>query len=271
MKNTTICKRLAAVSFALVMALACLACAAPAAGEAGDDWSYIDKKGTLVIGITEYAPMNYYDEAGALTGFDTEFAEAVCEKLGLKPEFIVIDWDTKELELSGKKIDCIWNGLTVTEERRANMDFSTSYLKNQQAVVIRADDAALYPDAASFAGQTVVAEASSAGATAIESGMPEAAFIEVQAQTDALLEVKTGKAAAAVVDLTMANAMIGEGTDYASLAIADIDMMDEEYAIGFRVGSTATAKFNEVIASLLKDGTLAALAAKYELTDLLIG
>lgn len=267
-------KALALVLAALLLTLSA-ACAAPASTSAessaeGDDWSEIQSKGTLVIGITEYAPMNYYDESGVLIGFDTEFAEAACAKLGLTPEFVVIDWDTKELELAGKKIDCIWNGLTVTEDRKANMDFSTSYLKNQQVIVILAADAANYSDAASFAGLTVVAEAGSAGAAAIAANMADADFVEVQAQSDALLEVKTGKAVAAVIDLTMATTMTGEGTDYSDLAIAPIDMADEEYAIGFRVGSNATAKFNEIIAAFSTDGTFAALAEKYELADLLI-
>lgn len=237
---------------------------------ADDDFAYIQGKGTLVIGITIYAPMNYKDETGALVGFDTEFAEAACAKLGLTPEFVEIDWDSKELELSSKKIDCIWNGLTVSEDRRANMDFTTSYLKNQQVVVIRAEDADKYVDFASLSGQPVVAEASSAGAAAIAANLPDAVFTEMQAQSDALLEVKAGKAAAAVVDLTMASAMTGEGTDYSDLMIADIDMLDEEYAVGFRIGSTATEKFNAVFAELVADGTLAALAEKYELSNLLM-
>ena len=275
------------------MLVLCVACAAPAAPvaeaaeapaaeateapaeateapAADDDWSYIQSNGKLVIGITEYEPMNYYDASGKLIGFDTEFAEAACAKLGLTPEFVVIDWDTKELELSSKKIDCIWNGLTVTEDRKANMDFSTSYLKNQQVVVVLASDAAKYADAASFAGLTVVAEAGSAGAAAIAANMADADFVEVQAQSDALLEVKTGKAAAAVIDLTMANAMTGEGTDYSDLTILPIEMPGEEYAIGFRVGSTATAQFNDIIAAFSTDGTFTTLADKYDLADLLI-
>lgn len=255
-------------AFLLVSCFACAAAAAPAASET-DDWSYIQSKGTLVIGYTEYAPMNY-TENGTLVGFDTEFAEAVCAKLNLKPEFVEIDWDTKELELAGKKIDCIWNGLTVTEERKANMDFTVSYLKNQQVVVVRTEDAGKYADAASFAGEVVVAEAGSAGAAAIAANLPDAEFVEVQAQSDALLEVKTGKATAAVIDLTMAKAMTGEGTDYSDLTIASIDMMDEEYAIGFRVGSSATAKVNEAIEALTADKTIATIAEKYDLTDLLI-
>lgn len=243
--------------------------AAPA--DTDSDLAYIMDKGTLVIGITAYAPMNYYDENGKLIGFDTEFAEALCAELGLTPEFIIIDWDSKELELKSKKIDCIWNGLTIKEERRENMDFTTAYLMNEQVVVIRAEDAALYTDLSSFNGVSVVAEVGSAGEDTVYTDMPDAVFTGVTAQSDALLEVKAGTADAAVIDYTMATAMTGEGTDYSELMIVEgIDLMDEEYAIGFRLGSDMTAKANEIIEKFLADGTLSELAEKYEMSDLLI-
>lgn len=243
--------------------------AAPA--DTDSDLAYILDKGTLVIGITAYAPMNYYDENGKLIGFDTEFAEALCAELGLTPEFIIIDWDSKELELKSKKIDCIWNGLTIKEDRRENMDFTTAYLMNEQVVVIRAEDAALYTDLSSFSGVSVVAEVGSAGEDTVYTDMPDAVFTGVTAQSDALLEVKAGTADAAVIDYTMATAMTGEGTDYSELMIVEgIDLMDEEYAIGFRLGSDMTAKANEIIEKFLADGTLSELAEKYEMSDLLI-
>lgn len=243
--------------------------AAPA--DTDSDLAYIMDKGTLVIGITAYAPMNYYDENGKLIGFDTEFAEALCAELGLTPEFIIIDWDSKELELKSKKIDCIWNGLTIKEDRRENMDFTTAYLMNEQVVVIRAEDAALYTDLSSFSGVSVVAEVGSAGEDTVYTDMPDAVFTGVTAQSDALLEVKAGTADAAVIDYTMATAMTGEGTDYSELMIVEgIDLMDEEYAIGFRLGSDMTAKANEIIEKFLADGTLSELAEKYEMSDLLI-
>lgn len=272
-------KRLTAILLALLFTIAVVGCGKPAAAPAetaaapaaDSDWAYVQQKGKLIVGITEYEPMNYYDTDGTLIGFDTEFTKAVCAKLGVEPEFVVIDWDSKELELKNKNIDCIWNGLTVTEERKANMDFSTSYLRNQQVVVIRAADKDKYTAAENFDGLTVVAEGGSAGAAAIAAGMPNAAYTEMGAQADALLEVKSGTAEAAVIDLTMAKAMTGAGTDYADLMIVDsIDMMDEEYAIGFRVGSDITAKVNEIITALTTDGTLKTLAEKYDLTDLLI-
>ena len=120
-----------------------------AASAADSDYAYITGNGKMVIGITLYEPMNYKAEDGTLTGFDTDFAQAVCDKLGVTPEFQEIDWDMKETELKSQNIDCIWNGLTVTEERRENMDFSKTYLLNKQCVVINSADASVYTDAAS--------------------------------------------------------------------------------------------------------------------------
>jgi polar amino acid transport system substrate-binding protein len=238
---------------------------------ADDDFAYIQDKGALVIGITEYEPMNYYDESGALIGFDTEYAEAVCAKLGLTPEFIVINWDTKETELKAKSIDCIWNGLTVDDKRRENMAFTSSYMRNEQVVVVRAVDAEMYTDTASLAGASVVAEESSAGETAVLADIADAAYTAVASQASALLEVKAGTADAAVIDYTMARTMTGAGTDYDDLTIIEgIDLTDEEYAIGLRLGSTAVEAFNTATETLKADGTLAALAEKYGVTDLVV-
>ena len=236
-----------------------------------DDWAYIKGNGKLIIGITEYEPMNYYDADGKLTGFDTEFAEKVCANLGVTPEFTIINWDTKEIELASKKIDCIWNGLTVTEERKANIAFTQSYLMNEQVVIIRAADSDKYKDAGSLSGKTVVAEAESAGETAIMAGLSDSDYVAVAAQSSALLEVKSGTAEAAVIDLTMANAMTGSGSEYSDLMIVkSIKMQPEEYAIGFRIGSNAVEKLNEAISKLMKDGFMTSIANKYDLADLLI-
>jgi polar amino acid transport system substrate-binding protein len=248
--------------------------ASPSAAEspaADDDWAYIKAKGELVIGITDWEPMNYYDADGKLIGFDTEYAEALCAKLGVTPKFEIINWDTKEVDLQAKTIDCIWNGLTVTDERRENMAFTTSYIINEQVVVVKAANASKYADIASLSGVAVVAETESAGQSAIEKDLPDAAFTAVDTQATALLEVKAGTAEAAVIDATMAESMLKDGSDYSDLVVvSSIDLMDEEYAIGLRLGSTAAAEFDKVTDALLTDGTLATLAEKYGLGARLI-
>ena len=103
------------------------------------DLQYVKDKGELVIGITIFAPMNYYDDSEKLIGFETEFAEAVCEKLGVEAKFVEINWDSKEMELNSKSIDCIWNGMTITEERLENMSISVPYMQNKQVMVAKAN------------------------------------------------------------------------------------------------------------------------------------
>ena len=235
-----------------------------ASASADSDLAYIQGKGKMVIGYTVYAPMNYTDDEGNFTGFDTELATAVCEKLGVEPEFVEINWDTKVVELDAKSIDCIWNGLTLTDEIKENAATTKPYAKNAQVVVVK--DGTEYTSTADLVGKTVVAEAGSAGESAIadDESLSQADYISKSVQTDCLMEVAAGTADAAVLDLTLANAMIGEGTDYADLKIVD-ELNAEEYGVAFRKGSDAAAAVDEAFDALKVDGTLSALAEKYEL------
>ena len=232
---------------------------------ADTDLAYIQGKGKMTIGYTVYEPMNYTDADGNFTGFDTELATAVCAKLGVEPDFVEINWDTKVVELDAKSIDCIWNGMTLTDDIMANTACTKPYAKNAQVVVMKAD--AAYASTADLAGKTVVAEAGSAGETAIseDAGLSQAEYISKSVQTDCLMEVAAGTADAAVLDLTLATAMIGEGTDYANLAIKD-ELNAEEYGVAFRKGSDAAEAVNAAFDELKADGTMQALAEKYSLT-----
>lgn len=107
--------------------------------EADSDVAYIKEKGTLLVGITEYAPMDYKDENGEWIGFDADMARIVAEKLGVNVEFVVIDWDMKTMELDSKNIDVVWNGMTLTDEVKAGMDCSNPYCDNAQVVVVPAE------------------------------------------------------------------------------------------------------------------------------------
>ena len=239
--------------------------AASAAETAVSDLDYIKEKGKMVIGYTVYEPMNYTDADGNFTGFDTELATAVCEKLGVEPEFVEINWDTKVVELDAKSIDCIWNGMTLTDDIMANTATTKAYAKNAQVVVVK--DGTDYSSTADLVGKTVVAEAGSAGEAAIEGdeNLAQADYVSKSVQTDCLMEVAAGTADAAVLDLTLANAMIGEGTDYASLKIVD-ELNAEEYGVAFRKGSDTAAAVDAVFDELKADGTMQALADKYGLT-----
>ncbi len=229
------------------------------------DLAAIKAKGKLVIGITEYEPMNYQDKStGKWTGFDTEYAEAVCEKLGVTAEFLPIEWDNKIFELNSGAIDCVWNGMTLTDDVLAAMDCTDPYIKNAQVVVMAADKLKDYPDTASMKELTFAAESGSAGAAALE----EAGLncTPVSAQSDALLEVKSGSVDACVIDITMAKAMTGEGTSYADLGYS-VEMTSENYGIGFRKGSDLTAKVNEITKELTESGFMDTIGEKYGLKD----
>lgn len=259
--------------------------AASEAEEAAEDsdWEYISGNGKLIIGMTLFAPMNYYDDSNTFVGFDTELATAVCEKLGLEVEFVEINWDSKEVELSSKNIDCIWNGMCITEERKENMSISDPYLYNTQAMVMKADREEEIM--ANVDGLTVVAEQGSTGEGKMDGSIPDDETVEVSAQeyfantnyvacdsmAKALLEVKSGTADVAVVDSVCALAMVGEGTDYDDMVVnLDNNFGAQEYGIAFRKGSDTTAKVNEAIQELYDEGVVAEIAEKYGLTEMLI-
>ena len=252
---------------ALVLALVMMATLFVGCGNAksDSDLATIKKAGKIVVGITDYAPMDYKDENGEWTGFDAEFAEAFAAELGVKCEFYVIsDWGKKFMELETKQIDAVWNGMTITEEATSNSSVSDPYVINAQVVVMKADAVAAYADAASLAGLTIAVESGSAGEEAA-SAIADATIVPLQDQAAALMEVAAGTSDACVIDITMANAMTGEGTDYANLTY-NLSLTSEEYGVSFRKDSDLTAKFNDFMAKLMADGTLDALAAKYNLT-----
>lgn len=253
-----------AASTSTVASSASVSGSAAASETAASDLDYIKEKGKMVIGYTVYEPMNYTDADGNFTGFDTELATAVCEKLGVEPEFVEINWDTKVVELDAKSIDCIWNGMTLTDDIMANAATTKAYAKNAQVVVVK--DGTDYSSTADLVGKTVVAEAGSAGEAAIEGdeNLAQADYVSKSVQTDCLMEVAAGTADAAVLDLALANAMIGEGTDYASLKIVD-ELNAEEYGVAFRKGSDTAAAVDAAFDELKADGTMQALADKYDL------
>ena len=250
---------------------------------AESDWEEISAKGEMTIGMTLFAPMNYYDEDNNFVGFDTELANAVGEKLGIKINFIEINWDSKEFELNSKNIDCIWNGMCITEERKQNMSISEPYLYNTQAIVMKADrEDEIMSD---VSGLTVTAEQGSTGEGKIDGSIEDDETVEVSAKeyfananyvasdsmAKALMEVKSGTADLAVVDSVCALAMVGPGTDYEDLVVnLDNNFGQQEYGIAFRKGSDLTEKVDEAINELYEEGKVDEIAAKYGLEDMLV-
>ena len=265
-------KKMIALLLAALMVLSMAACASkpaastetPAASEpaaaAESDLAYVQDKGTLVIGITDFAPMDYQDESGEWVGFDADMAKAFAESLGVKAEFVEIVWDNKVLELDSKTIDCVWNGMTLTAEVTSAMECSNAYCNNAQVVIVPADKAADYQTVESVKDLTFAAEAGSAGETELNALGYN--VTPVSAQSDALMEVAAGTSDAAVIDSLMAAAMVGEGTGYASLTYT-CGLNSEEYGVGFRKGSDLAQKLNDFFKASYADGSMMQIAETY--------
>ena len=255
-------KKMIALLLAMILMLTCFtACGAKNDSDLAD----IKKAGKIVVGITDYAPLDYKDENGEWTGFDAEFARLFAGELGVDCEFFVIpNWGTKFMELETKQIDAVWNGMTITEEALTNSSVSDPYVINAQVVVTKIDALEVYNSVEALSGLTIAVESGSAGETCANE-IAGANVVPLQNQEAALMEVAAGTSDACIIDITMANAMTGDGTSYADLGYS-LSLSEEEYGVSFRKDSDLTAKFNEFMIKLRDEGTLRDLADKYNLT-----
>lgn len=275
-------KKILALILAMVMLVACFASCGNAADNTASnddaakdsDLAYIQDKGTLIVGITDFEPMDYKEDGSdEWTGFDAELARLVGKELGVTVEFQEINWKMKETELSSKTIDCIWNGLTWDEERAENMSLTDYYMLNRQVLVVATKNADKYTTVESLDGANVAAESGSAGESVITESLTSSNYIEKDAQIDVLTELIMGTVDAGVIDYVMANYLINkEGSSFADLTIVEnaLTTQDEYYSIAFRKGSDVTAKVNTILAQLKSDGTVDTLAKKYGLVDAIV-
>lgn len=240
---------------------------AAAAQNDASDLDYVKNKGTLVVGITDFEPMDYKDENGEWIGFDADMAKAFAESLGVSAEFVEIDWDNKVMELEGKTIDCVWNGMTLTPEVTSAMECSNAYCNNAQVIVVPVDKADSFQDKDNIPEVSFAVEAGSAGEA--QASMFELEHTPVTTQADALMEVAAGTSDAAIIDSLMAAAMVGEGTGYASLTYT-VGLNSEEYGVGFRKGSDLAAALNDFFSASTQDGSMLAVAEKYGVQAALI-
>lgn len=265
------------ITIVAIVALVAVLAACLTACNKKSDWEYIEDKGTLVIGYTLINPLNYEDKDGNLIGFETEFATAVCEELGVKPVFQPIVWDSKIIELNAKNIDCIWNGMTITEELKENMDISIPYMENRQVAVTRKSDLEKFNSLEKMKtnGAVLGAERKSAGEKVISETkeLADNEYVPLEAQANVLLELKAGTINVGFIDLVMASASVGENTDYSDLVIIDSVTVgeSENYGVGLRKNSPETlSKINAAIKKLYADGFIDKLAEKYNLSNAIL-
>ena len=280
-------KRWLALALALATAATLTACSTPTGGDTGgdagtpsgspapsgsqavaeSDMRYVKDKGTLVVGMTDFAPMDYKDENGEWIGFDADMAKAFAESLGVEVEFLEINWDNKLMELDTKGIDVIWNGMTINDEVEAGASVSEPYCRNGQVVVVPVDKAEDYQTQESLSGLNFAVENGSAGAEQLDAlGL---SYVAKSTQADALMEVASGASDACVIDLLMAGAMIGEGTSYPDLTYT-VQLNDEEYGVAFRQGSDLTEAFNTFWKEAYDAGTVMETATTYGVQESVI-
>ena len=248
--------------------------AADTSASADSDLEYVKSQGKLVVGITDFAPMDYKEDGSdEWIGFDADMAKAFAESIGVEAEFLEINWNNKVMELDGKGVDAVWNGMTLTDEVKTSMNCSNPYATNAQVVVVPSDKADTAKDLDGVKELSFAVEAGSAGAAAADAlGLTAT---EVQSQADALMEVAAGTSDACVIDLLMAGAMIGEGTSYPNL-VYTLDLNEangdepENYVVGFRKDSDLTAAFNDFYKSAYEDGTVEKLAEKYGVQEAIV-
>lgn len=234
---------------------------------AESDLAYVQDKGTLIVGITNFEPMDYQNENGEWIGFDADLAKAFAESLGVEVQFQEIEWDNKVFELDGKTIDVVWNGMTLTDEVKKSMATSNPYCENAQVVVVPKAEADKYQDVDSLSDLSFAVETGSAGEAEVKNLNLE--NTAVSTQSDAVMEVASGSSDACVIDLLMAGAMVGEGTSYPDLTHT-VKLNSEEYGVGFRTGSDLVDSLNDFFAASYKDGSMQEIAEKYGVQDALV-
>ncbi|MEE3420446.1 MAG: transporter substrate-binding domain-containing protein [Lachnospiraceae bacterium] len=261
-------KKMISVALAAILAFSTVALSGCGSSSSSSDVEDIKKNGKLVVGITDFAPMDYKEEGSDdWVGFDADLARKVGEDLGVDVEFKEIDWDNKLLELKNKSIDVVWNGMTLTDEVKTSMECTKSYCGNAQTVVLPKDKAEEYKDVDSLKDLTLAVEAGSAGeAAAKDNGLN---YTAMQSQADTLMEVQAGTSDGAIIDLLMAGAMIGEGTSYPDLTHT-LELTTEQYVVGCRKGSDLASYINDEFDKFNKDGSLMELASKYGVQDAVI-
>ncbi|HHW46134.1 MAG TPA: amino acid ABC transporter substrate-binding protein [Clostridiales bacterium] len=229
-------------------------------------WEYIKSKGTLVVGLDDtFAPMGFRDSEGNLVGFDIDLAKAVGEVLGINIQFQPIDWNAKEMELSSKRIDCIWNGMSATPERQQKLSLTKKYLNNR-IVIMSFKDSVNIKSVDMLADVKIGTQADSA---ALETMQNHAAYdsfkdniTEYNTYDEAIMDMQAGR-----IDCIVVDEVLGEYKNTKleqKMHLSDFNFGDDYYAIGCRKGETdLVEKLNDAIKTLIDNGKAADISNKW--------
>ncbi len=262
-------KKLIALLTAVLMLVCCSAALAEDTGLAD-----VLAKGTFVMGFDEaYPPMGFVGEDGTHVGFDIDLANEVTKRLGVELVLQPISWDAKELELSGKNIDCIWSGLTITPDRQEQMLFTMPYLANEQIMVVRSDSG--IASMADVAGKTLGTQAGSSSVDVLDAN-PELkdSLGEIALSDDfvaALMDLRLGGIDVLLIDSVVGNYYISQQDDPSMFTVLPEVLEAEEYGIALRKGEQTLADaINEQLIAIYEDGTLDTIRQKWFANDVTI-
>lgn len=246
-------KRVLALVLALVMLVAC--------GAVGCSQQNGDK---IIIGLDDsFPPLGFRDKDNNLVGFDVDVAKETFKRLGIEVEFLPIDWTIKETELNSEKVDVLWNGYTITEARKKEVEFSDPYMNNAQVVVVTRDSG--YTKLSDLAGKSLAIQSGSSAEEALDAATDfKASLAKVNGFKEnltAFLDLESGSSEAVLLDEVVANYYIS--TYQKDFVILDEKLAKEEYGVGFRKGDELRDKVNEELKKMAGDGTLAKISEEW--------
>ncbi|MEG0920039.1 MAG: amino acid ABC transporter substrate-binding protein [Comamonas sp.] len=219
----------------------------------------------LVVGLDDnFPPMGFRDEKNEIVGFDIDMAREVAKRANIEVEFKPIDWNAKEAELLGKRVDALWNGLTILETRKEKILFTDPYMVNKQIIITKSGSD--IKTKADMAGKVVGAQEGSSAVTAMEKEAElHAKFKETKLFGDnitALMDLETGRLDVVVVDEVVGRYLVNKKPD--NYTVLAEDFGTEDYGVGFRKDDEATRnKVNDALNEMKKDGKAAEIAQKW--------
>lgn len=254
------------VAMSLIMSIIAVGCGEKKETNAEvDSLKYIQDKGTLVLGLDDaFAPMGFRDDSGEVVGFDIDLAKEVASRLDVELEIKPIDWDSKVFNLNNKDIDVIWNGLSITDERKEKVDFSRPYINNSQIIITNASSDIETKD--QLKGKVLAVQLGSSAQEAVEADTEvKDSLKELRKFADytlALMDLEAGNVDAVVIDEIVGRYYIAKKPDL--YKVAQDDFGKEEYGIGFRKGDTEfVSEVNKALEEMIEDGTAKAISEKW--------
>jgi polar amino acid transport system substrate-binding protein len=253
------------IAIALSIASVFAGCSKSENSAQDESLKYIQENQELILGLDDsFPPMGFKDENGEIVGFDIDMAKEVASRMGVELKLQPIDWDSKVLSLDKKDIDCIWSGLTITEERKENIEFSNAYLENRQVIIVLADSAIDTKN--DLKDKVVSVQAGSSGKDAVSSESDVLdTFKELREfsnYTEALLDLSAGRTDAVVIDEIVGRYYMSKKAG--EYKVATEDFGGEEYGIGFRKGEILlTEEVNKILQEMKEDGTSATISEKW--------